>query len=479
MSAGKQTGATGLRLILLNSSYQSITNLYYLVIRGAYIILFARLLGAELYGNYVYAHSWYLLAVAVTSWGMNELMIAETAQRKEQGKQLLAASGLGLRLALALAGTVTVALAAILFEPDRELRLLVLLYSQGVLVRGAMNWFHALFQMRESSQYWMYIFVVSLTLEVAIAVYLALNEAGLIAIASSQIVIWWLTLAALWIVYRWHFHTVLPRFDREQNRFFLALGLPLGIAALILSCLGPGLMIVCRYFIDKGEELGQVAFAVQLLVILGQMIRMVSHVALPQLNQLSDQRRQRQSFFLSTLWAQSMFLGGIAFAMCYLLLEPLVAAVVGSPFDGAARLFSQTCWLLIPLALLNALRLLMLSERQPRKYLGSIIACFTALTVQILGLAILEAFSPLRLLVALGIAYSIGVVILLSVALRLGISLDRVSLLTAPLLFGICLLLFFNLAGSTSGILPMAAVIPLALASVVHFRWSYARMSAK
>jgi len=68
---------TGIRSALRNGSFQSLTNLYYVFIRGIYILVFAQIIGIELYGYYVYSQNWYVLILPLAAWGMNELLMAE------------------------------------------------------------------------------------------------------------------------------------------------------------------------------------------------------------------------------------------------------------------------------------------------------------------------------------------------------------------------------------------------------------------
>ena len=151
MSISKRAGAaSGIRLALLNGSYQSLTNLYYLAVRGIYIVAFARLLGVEQYGHYVYSQTWYVMALAIATWGMSELAIAEYSREKPADGAQLLASGFSLRLVLSAIMSIAIIVAALLFEPNSNLRLLIIIYAQGVIVRGASGWFSAMFIARES-----------------------------------------------------------------------------------------------------------------------------------------------------------------------------------------------------------------------------------------------------------------------------------------------------------------------------------------
>jgi hypothetical protein len=113
----------------------------------------------------------------------------------------------------------------------RRLRLLIIIYAQGVLVHGATNWLSTLFVARESSEYLLYLAVPFLTLEVLLAVLLVWHDAGLVAIALAQCTVWWLLLFSTWYAYWRKFECLWPRLGRRYVVFFLKNGPTLALAA--------------------------------------------------------------------------------------------------------------------------------------------------------------------------------------------------------------------------------------------------------
>jgi len=478
MSTIKETGAvSGIRLALINGSYQSVANLYYLVVRSVYIILFARLLGVELYGYYVYSQSWYVLALAIAAWGMNELVIADYARLKPGSRVSLVASGFSLRLILTTVAALLLIATALLFEPDGNLRLLIIIYAQGVVVRGMTSWFSALFVARQSSQYWLYLTVPFLTLEVLVAVILAASGAGLVAIAMAQCVIWWLQLFVTWFLYWQKFEPIRPGLDWRHIRFFLSNGPSLALAAFILTFMGPGLLIIYRYFADTGYQLGEAAFVIQVLVVIGQMIKVVSNTALPQLSRSLENRQQRQAFYVSTVWHQSLYLGGAIFQLCYWLLAGLAVSLVGDEFEGAADLFARFSWLLIPLLIIYGLRVILISNRQMHSFLLAMLAGLVLLLAQLFVLALFEAVSVASLLVALGISYCMIAGIILALV-RQRVELLSMARFTVPLLLmAACTAAFILSLKYSPGLAVMLGLLPLIAASALDIKVSYRKIS--
>jgi len=474
MSTKNDTGMdSGLRLALLNGSYQSIANLYYLVVRSIYIIVFARLLGVELYGSYVYSQSWNVLALTIAAWGMNELVISEHIRIKPASRNSLVASGLSLRLILTTVVALLVIVAAVLFEPDNNLRLLIIIYAQGVVVRGVTSWFTGLFVARQRSQYGLYLAIPFLTLEVVVAIALAASGAGLTTIAMAQCAIWWLLLFVTWFIYWQKLEPLRPGFNWRHIRFFLSNGPYLALSAFILSFMGPGLLIIYRYFADNGYQLGEAAFVIQILVVMGQIIKVVSNSALPQLSRTLDNQQQRQAFYVSTVWHQSLYLGGALFLLCYWLLARLVVSLVGDDFGGAADLFARFSWLLIPLLIIYGLRLVLISNRQVHRFLLAMLAGMVLLLAQLFALAIFEAVTVASLLAALGISYCIIAGIILA-QVRQRVELLSMARFAMPLLLmATCTTVFILSLEYYPALAVALGLLPLIAASTLDLKQSY------
>lgn len=477
MSISKRAGAaSGFRLALLNGSYQSLTNLYYLVVRGIYIVAFARLLGVEQYGHYVYSQAWYVMALAIATWGMSELAIAEYSREKPADGTQLLASGFSLRLIFSAIMSMVIIFAALLFEPNSNLRLLIIIYAQGVIVRGASGWFSAMFIARESSQYWLYLSVPFLTLEVLLAIYLALSGYSLVSIAVLQCTLWWLMLFTAWYVYSRAFGPFFPGLTSRYVDFFVRNGPTLALSAFILTCMGSGLLVACRYFLGSGQQLGEAAFVVQILVILGQMIKVASNTALPQLNKLVSNRNQRQIFYVSTVWQQSIYLGGVAFILCYLAIPQLVVNLAGEEFKGAADLFASICWVLIPLLIIYGLRLMLICNRKMSGFLLAILFGLLLLLAQLFVFASYNILSVTNLFVALGLAYCACALVVLGMVRRSLTGLSLRSLFNAPLVLAVCLAVYFFTLRFSAVLAVTLAAVPLIVAAICEFNSAYKRI---
>lgn len=404
---------SGIRLALINGSWQSLANLYYLVVRSIFVVVFAGIIGVEHYGYYVYAQYWYVLLLPAATWGMNELVMAEYARAVPERRAELIGAGLNLRLILSTVVTVSVMAGAYIFEPNATLRILIIIYAQGVLTNGITTWFSALFVAREKSHYVLFLSAPLLTLEVVVIVLAVHRGADLLTIAVLQCGMWWFTLLVSYLVYRRRFGPIRLRFSRKYNRYFLRNGAVLALSAFVFSCFGPGLLILYRYLIENVDQIGGVALVMQVFIILSQAIKVVSNSALPQLNRVSANAAERQVFFTATIWKQSLYLGGFGFLLCYCLFVPLVNGLIGVEFEAAADMFARNSWLIIPLTIVHGLRLILISNRMMQLFLLATLAGLLTLVTLMIYLHVTGKMAPSDLFAVLGFSYGVVAMLML------------------------------------------------------------------
>ncbi|MEQ8264671.1 oligosaccharide flippase family protein [Pseudohaliea sp.] len=426
------------RRLLRGGSLQAINQAWYLALRVVYLVVFARLLGIEQYGHYVYAQSWYLIATSASAWGMHELLLARWEQTSHGRRASLAASGMALRLALALAATLVLLFAALLGEPDPGLRLLIVIYAQGVIARGATGWLLALFMCRERNDYVLYASAPVALLEVAAAVALAWSGHDLVTIALAQTTCWWLGLAAAWHLHAHRWGPLRLQWSADTVRAFLRYGPVLALAATLLAWFGPGLLIALRYLLPEPGRLGEVAFLLQVLAMLGQALRMINNSALPFLTRNAGQGRQ--ATFIALYWSLCFYLGGVGYLLGLELLPWLVPRLLGAGFHDAAVLLAANLWLLLPLALVQGLRLTAIARGRFKLLLLALLAGAACLAVAVAVVAGQPGAGLSGYLLGLGFAYAASALLLLFLVSRSGDAAAPATLLPAPVLLGVALL---------------------------------------
>lgn len=462
-----------IRTAVRNSSYLGIAKLYYLLIRSAYIVFFIKIIGVELYGYYTYAQNWYVLFMPLAMWGMNELLISEHIRTEEENRDELIGSGLALRLLLGTACCLGIIAAALLLEENRDLRWLIVIFSQGVLARGATTWFSSLFIARNKSIYWLYISASFMSLEVIVCLLLAYHGESLITIALVQTTLWWLTLAVAYTSYRRRFHAVSLRWSQRYISFYIKKGASVGAATFVLFCMTPGLLIMYRHLAGDVQRIGEVALVLQILQILDQLILVISNAALPELNRISDDLQSATATFSRLAWNYSFYVGGTLFLLCFALLPEAVSIFSVTEFDDAVLTFAKFSWIIIPLFAIHSLRLVLISTANTTNLLLFMVAGFSCLVTFVFALDYVDRFNTFNLFLAMGSALSIIAVLMLGFLCRALTLLRFRDLIQAPMLFLACFVTLLIAPEQIQVLAGLAASGTLSAASFLQFRKSY------
>ena len=424
------------RRALHNTSFQGLTQAWYLLLRAIYVIVFARLVGIEAYGQYNYAQIWYLIALSVAGWGMHEWLLTRWQAVGDERREELARTGLTLRLLLGTAGTLLVLLCAAWLESDPSLRWLIMIYAQGVIVRSLTAWLQALFTSHERSELILCTSMPISLLEVLLALYLAWAGYSLLAIAVVQTLCWWLGMAAAGWAYRKHLGALRLAWQPALAREFLAGGALLAIASALLAWMGPGLLVAVRHYIGDGRELGEAALVIQVLLMLGQALRMVTNAGLPFLTRPGSDITRRQQQFASNAWYLAFYVGGAGYLLGSHVLPTMTSHLLGESFQRAGALLAQFSWILIPLGLVQTLRLLLIGRGLYRQFLFALVLGGAALALAVAVLVVRETLSLPALFGSLGLAYTGCVVVMLIQLNMAGIALSAPTVITGPVILG-------------------------------------------
>ena len=216
---------------------------------------------------------------------------------------------------------------------------------------------------------------------------LAWGGYSLLTIAVGQTLCWWLGLAASAWAYRRQLGALRPAWQPTFAREFLAGGALLALASALLAWMGPGLIIAVRHFLGDGRTLGEAALVIQVMLMLGQALRMVTNATLPFLTRPGNDITRRQQRFAANVWHLAFYLGGACYLLGTQVLPGLVSGLLGASFQPAGELLAQFSWILILLGLIQTLRLLMIGRGLYRQYLIALMlgSATLALTVTMLA----------------------------------------------------------------------------------------------
>ncbi|MFK7829927.1 MAG: hypothetical protein AB8B57_09130 [Congregibacter sp.] len=374
-----------LRLVaaVRNSYFLALSRLYYLALRLVYIIALVQIVGVERYGYFSYAANWYVLLMPLAAWGSSELLISQLALRHRAEQADYAGTSLTLRFAFGLLASFVIAVSALWLEEDQQLQMLMLIFSQGVVVRGLLGWYSAMFAARGQSARWLRVSVLFTTAEVLCVLLIALSGSSLQSLALAQSGVWWVTLFAVSRVHFQYFGRARPRWEASVARELIRRGAALGLATFLLFCMVPGLLVVYRYLQPDLAALGALALALQVFQIANQLAMVVSNALLPALRRPGLGESGNVLSFIAFSTALCIAAGT---TLAWLLAKGvhwLLPLLPSQRFDSALLLLADSGWVGIPLLALHVLRLALITLEAVRSYLFAVVCGILALGIRL------------------------------------------------------------------------------------------------
>ena len=141
----------------------------------------------------------------------------------------------------------------------------------------------------------------------------------------------------------------------------------------------------------------------------------------------------RQRAFASQTWHVALYLGGAGYLLGVHILPSLTSRLLGESFQQAGILLAQFSWILIPLGLVQTLRLLLIGRGLYRQFLLALVLGSAVLALTTAVLVAWEALSLPGLFTGLGLAYAATVLVMLAQLATAGIALSPGTLLRGPL----------------------------------------------
>lgn len=365
--------------------------------RLCYMVVVARLLGAELYGMLVYAQSWYLLFLPLTMLGLPPLINREVGRRGAAARDTVG-HALSVMLFASVLGAVACGALALVAEEDPGLVLVMTVFATAVTVRSLYMRMENLMTAHERPSSLLGLTLVVRTLEPAAAFLLIRMGGGLLELAVLHAALW--ALQAAWAARVARRMKVLPPLhlpDRHTGRL-LVTAFPLFLAAQASSQMQNGIVVLYRWI--DGADIGQLALLVQGMLVLAvgpQSLRMaLAPVLARRFAADPDHARAVSAFLLG-----ATVLAGIALA---LVARPL-APVVLVPLLGADYAFAADhAWIAgIGMSCIGAATFLNQQFVVEGRFWGGCANTLGAVAVQAIGFVLLRPDTPVAGL-AVGIA---------------------------------------------------------------------------
>jgi PST family polysaccharide transporter len=319
-----------------------------------YMIVLARYLGPELYGQFAYGQSWYLALLPLTSFGLYLLLSKAIATQPENASDKLAHT-LAFRITLATGVALLSMAGAQLFEPDHMVRLIVFVFSLALLGRAIVNWTEHAFVAFEAPLYALRCELWYRPLECIVGVLILMAGGKALAVAALHALVWFLHAGtALMLVHR-KLAPVRFKCDWATMRELFGFGWPLSLNVFCTGFLLQGPIVLYRYFAPTNPDIGQIAMPLQATAILCIVPAAVSSSSLPALAR-SVHSADRQDLVVGEAMLRLGYGFGTVVGLIGLAVGPwLVHTLLGTRYALAGSIIGPALWLVIPYACAHAL----------------------------------------------------------------------------------------------------------------------------
>jgi O-antigen/teichoic acid export membrane protein len=403
--SARTTPRIGVHKVLVNAGAISLARLIAVACRVAYVVVAARVLGAEAYGALSVAFALALAFLPLTTLGLGPHLIAELSGDKSASPQLLSRTlsltAVGTLLASGIAAVIGLAT-----EEDAHLRLLIVVCALALLGRGLARWTDNVFVAYERPTYTLRQEATFRALEVscAILVLLAGGDALTVAIVAATC---WLVQArsGLRLVQTRVIDHPLRR-DFTGAKGLVIAAIPLLVAQLCAQALLHYPVIFARHLFDDAQTIGNIALAMQALVVAGIAPGAVALMAMPALARSHARSDGRDGEFIE-LMLRAAFVATAALVILTMAIGPtLLPLIAGPQYTQAGDLLWLSMLITGPLALFLGTGSWLLAGR---RYIYLAASGAAALFALILSTQLLVPFlGPASVFLATAVGFTIG-----------------------------------------------------------------------
>ncbi|MBW2364796.1 MAG: oligosaccharide flippase family protein [Deltaproteobacteria bacterium] len=337
----------GVASLALNASYLFAGRGLTIAVRFIYAIILARYLGPELYGYLNYGMSWYFAFFPIATLSLGVLLKREIGRNRKNSEKVVNQT-LALRLLASVIAAILCGVGGFFFETEPTIKRLLLLFSIALVGRSLWLWIIAVFIAHEKSDYSLRLNAVFRPLEVVFGLIVLASGGGIFAVASVHAALWWLqAMRGFYLISR---HITPIRLDWTWPilfRFFV-IGLPITIASILNGWLANGPLVLYRYFVQTGNSLGQLSLAMQVFILLGNLLAISFSASLPLVSRSVYREDGKDIYFADAMLRFGIIFGAAAGIAALGIGEWLVELFFGNEFHEAGILLGFTLWLLIP-----------------------------------------------------------------------------------------------------------------------------------
>ncbi|VEN75003.1 conserved membrane hypothetical protein [Candidatus Desulfarcum epimagneticum] len=328
--------------------------------RFFYLLILARTLGAELYGIFGYATSWYMAFLGATGLGLGQVMAKEVGADPKKGGETVRLAW-SVRAAVSLVAALICGASALFMEKNPDVARVMLIFSAALPGRAISIWADSAFNAYEKNQYFLRQQSVFRLLEFTSGAVFLLAGGKLSAIAFIHAVSWWAqgVFSLRLLKNRVAPIPLAPVFKGAGK--LISKGLPVGLAAAMSMWAYQGILVLFRFLNSHQADMGQLVMVVQILFIMLHTNGLFFKASIPALSRSSKRKDSRDIFFCETV-CRAAIVFGTAGGIIALAWGPwMIAAVFGPEYAHAGELIKTAIWIVIPGSCAAAFRSVLLA----------------------------------------------------------------------------------------------------------------------
>jgi O-antigen/teichoic acid export membrane protein len=342
---------TAIRAFARNAASLTLLRLLTIPLRLFYVVLVARALGAEQYGDLVYSLNFSLVLLGVALLGTDVVVARDLAGRVSRAP-FIVGKAVSIRLASAAAAAlICVAWAMLIDEPGHTLQLIVW-FALGLVFRAVARLGEAALVGLERGSIALWAGLAGRALELALITLLFFFDAPVWLYAAAYAGSWLVqAVLSLGLLPRIRISLRLLRLDKVWR--LVCHGVPLGLIVAAQQWLIQSPVLLSRDILVDKSAFGQLALAIQMVAVLVSVPRAVSMAALPLLSRGAARGDRSDASLFAWSLQLTWLLGGAAILVTPLLSDPLLGLVFGPAYAGSAPYLNFAMWLFLAAALLS------------------------------------------------------------------------------------------------------------------------------
>ncbi|GAA6184340.1 oligosaccharide flippase family protein [Aliiglaciecola sp. NS0011-25] len=346
--------------ILKNAKYLYMALLMSQGLRFVYMLILARLLGAELYGVLTYGQSWYLMFLPLTGLGLGAMLSREVGKDRQNAKSIVDLVASIRIIAVGVIACISVA-SGIYYAENEFFATLLVIFSVALLGKAMVLWSNQMFQAFESTHIIFKIERVFKPSEILISIAVAIITQNILLIAIVHAIGQMIQGAvSIYFVNKGLCKVELVFLPQKMISTVTRL-FPLAIAVAAGQFLFYGPVVLAKESFSSAVSLGNFSVLIQLFIVVIAVFSSVTNAALPALSRSASNNRSNLSLFCRIAIYSACMCGLLLYVASSIFGSNLLVMIFGQKFLVAGEYLALMMLVLIPATATNLLNSVQIS----------------------------------------------------------------------------------------------------------------------